>query len=537
MLGERRWSGQRERVCLSAVTCNRLALCLASFSLLLAPPRYQSILLSNSSSTDELRAVIAAGGPLHVVTGRLAAPMVRYMVEPLASKYGFRYSLGVLPISVAALMTPKWLRRHLEIPDGSAAVILPGYLQESLPELQADYPVPLICGPKDVRDLPRWLDPNRIEVDDLSRHRIEIFAEINHAPRMELDRLVQLALGLRDQGADVIDLGCTPGSRWSGIAEAVKRLRDAGLRLSIDTFDAWEAAAAAKAGVEWVLSVNGQNGSAAVDWGCGVVVVPDDPQGDWQSMYQTADRLASQGVSVRLDPILEPIGCGLAESLVRYRQCRRDLPEASMLMGIGNLTELTDCDSAGINVLLLGICEELRIESVLTTQVISWAQSSVAECDRARRLVHFAVQRGVPPKNLDAGLVMLRDTKRPDFPTDWLGELQRSIKDNNYRIVVDGERIHLLAADVHIAGSDPFAMMDELLTLPQSRNVDLSHAFYLGFELSKALTALTLGKNYQQDQALDWGLLTRHEPHHRLRRTAKSSEPGSHSRQTADDDA
>jgi len=101
----------------------------------------------------------------------------------------------------------------------------------------------------------------------------------------------------------------------------------------------------------------------------------------------------------------------------------------------------------------------------------------------------------------------------------------------------DGERIHLLAADVHIAGSDPFEMMNELLALPQSRNVDLSHAFYLGFELSKALTALTLGKNYQQDQTLDWGLLTRHEPHHRLRRTAKSSEPGSHSRQTADDDA
>ncbi len=36
-----------------------------------------------------------------------------------------------------------------------------------------------------------------------------------------------------------------------------------------------------------------------------------------------------------------------------------------MMMGIGNITELTDVDSAGINMLMLGICQELRIESVL----------------------------------------------------------------------------------------------------------------------------------------------------------------------------
>ena len=35
-----------------------------------------------------------------------------------------------------------------------------------------------------------------------------------------------------------------------------------------------------------------------------------------------------------------------------------------------------------------------------------------------------------------------------------------------------------------------------------------AHAFYLGFEMMKAKTALTLGKVYRQDQALEWGLLT-----------------------------
>ena len=38
--------------------------------------------------------------------------------------------------------------------------------------------------------------------------------------------------------------------------------------------------------------------------------------------------------------------------------------------------------------------------------------------------------------------------------------------------------------------------------------LDPSHAFYLGYEMAKAVTALTLGKNYTQDQALRWGFLT-----------------------------
>ena len=35
-----------------------------------------------------------------------------------------------------------------------------------------------------------------------------------------------------------------------------------------------------------------------------------------------------------------------------------------------------------------------------------------------------------------------------------------------------------------------------------------AHAFYLGMELMKARTALTLGKQYTQDEALRWGFLT-----------------------------
>ena len=86
-----------------------------------------------------------------------------------------------------------------------------------------------------------------------------------------------------------------------------------------------------------------------------------------------------------------------------------------MLMGIGNLTELTDVDSAGVNTLLLGFCQELGIRSVLTTQVINWARTSVRECDVARRLVFHAVTAHTLPKHVEPRLVMLRDPRTHAF--------------------------------------------------------------------------------------------------------------------------
>ena len=67
----------------------------------------------------------------------------------------------------------------------------------------------------------------------------------------------------------------------------------------------------------------------------------------------------SRRIPFRIDPILEPIGFGFAASLGRYLEVRRRYPEAAIMMGTGNLTELTDVDSAGVNTLLVGFCQEL----------------------------------------------------------------------------------------------------------------------------------------------------------------------------------
>src|SRR2546423_8820201 len=143
--------------------------------------------------------------------------------------------------------------------------------------------------------------------------------------------------------------------------------------------------------------------------------------------------LAAAGVPLRIDPVIEPIGCGFAGSLGRYLEVRRRYRDAEMLMGIGNLTELTDADSAGINVLLLGFCQELGIRSVLTTQVINWARTSVRECDLARRLVYYAARSRIPPKHLEPRLVTLRDRKLHEFGPEMLTQLAAQIKDTSYR--------------------------------------------------------------------------------------------------------
>ncbi len=183
-----------------------------------------------------------------------------------------------------------------------------------------------------------------------------------------------------------------------------------------------------------------------------------------------------------------------------------------MLMGVGNLTELTDVDSAGINVVLLGFCQELGIRRVLTTEVINWCRSSVRELDLARRLVHYAYHHRVLPKHLEPNLVLLRDPKLREHGPEFLKELAERITDRNFRLFAEQGLLRVLNDKVHLEGGDPFDLFARML---EKETIDPSHAFYLGYEMAKAVTALTLGKNYAQDQALNWGFLTKPEESHR----------------------
>lgn len=451
------------------------------------------------------------------VTGRLAEPALRRVLGSLAPQAGFQALVETLPITVAALMTVDWIAKRLpRIPDCDR-VVLPGYTRGDLEKLQELWARPVELGPKDLRRLPEHFGRRASRDDSFGLWDIEIIAEINHAPRFSLEGLRETAIELAAAGADVIDVGCEPGGGWGGVADAVACLRDAGLRVSLDSLDPTEIRAGVAAGAELVLSLNSSNRFLAEELDVEWVVIPDEPQ-RLETMEETLSFVRDAGGRARIDPILEPIGLGFAASLGRYLEARRRYPETEMMMGVGNVTELSDVDSAGVNLTLAGFCQELGIRSVLTTQVIGWARSSVRELDLARRLVHFAWQRQVPPKRLDSGLVMLRDASVVEPDVADLAALSSSLRDLNYRLFVAGGRLHLVAAGIHLQGEDPFEIFDALMQLGVN-NVDPSHAFYLGYELSKASVAATLGKEYRQDEALSWGILTRGEgERHRLQR-------------------
>ena len=442
------------------------------------------------------------------VTGKLAEPALRRTLADLAPKAKFTPEVAVLPITVAALMTADWVASHLRVPPGMDRVVLPGLCRGDVAAVADAGGVPTELGPKDLRDLPDYFGTGSQPPPNYGQYDIEILAEINHAPNLSREELLKVARRFATDGADVIDLGCDPGAVWTGIGDAVRAIRDEGLRVSVDSMNVIEIAAAAKAGAELVLSVNATNRSAAADWGVEVVVVPDqlapgDSPGANYGLDDTIDLLAKAGVRYRIDPILDPIGFGFAASLGRYIEVRRRYPDAEMLMGVGNLTELTDVDSAGVNVVLAGFCQEIGVRSVLTTEVINWCRSSVRELAAARRLVFHAVRERVLPKRLEPSLVMLRDPKIPEMGEAALQELAERITDRNYRIFAECDELHVINGSMHLRGTDPFALFAEVMK--RDPKMESAHAFYLGAELAKAATALTLGKAYNQDQDLRLG--------------------------------
>jgi dihydropteroate synthase-like protein len=448
------------------------------------------------------------------VTGKLAEPALRRLLAELASRAGFDYDVAVLPITVAALATTAWISRHLPSVPGFERIILPGLCPGDPADVTRVAGAPAEHGPKDLLDLPDLFGQKVRR--DYGRHDIAILAEINHVPRLTREEILKTARRYRDEGADVIDLGCDPGVTWGDAAETVRALRDEGFRVSIDSFNVKEVEASVRAGAELVLSVNHTNREHARDWGCEVVALPDEPA-TLGGLDQTIEVLTRDQVPFRIDPVIEPIGFGFAASLGRYLEVRRRYPQAEMMMGVGNLTELTDVDSAGVNVMLLGICQELGIRSVLTTEVINWCRSAVRELDLARRLVHFACQNHVLPKHAEPNLVMLRDPRLHEQGEQTLNELAERITDPNFRVFAERGQIHAMNGSMYLRDGDPFALFAQML---QRQAIDPSHAFYLGYEMAKAVTALTLGKNYVQDQALRWGFLTKEEKSHRGENTS-----------------
>jgi dihydropteroate synthase len=522
---------------------------------------------------DGRESPIPARTPRHVlfVTGRLAEPALRATLAAMAPS--FVYTVAPLKITVAALMTTPWIARFLELPaphslsdeppasthappnlpkaahvapaitaanaTGASlavgatdttrhgavdTVMIPGLCEGDLAVLADRFgpSVHVVRGPKDLREIPEYF--GRVaRVADYGAWDIRIVAEINNAPKLSRAQIAGAADYYRRAGADVIDIGCTPGLHFPDLGPVVRELVDRGIDVSIDSFDPAEIRTAVDAGARLVFSVNSTNIDVAGELagtGTRVVVIPDFG-GSIDSIDPSVAALERWGVPYYIDPVIEPIGFGFAASLERFWLTHRRYPVAELLMGVGNITELTAADTTGVHAILLAICQEVGVRAVLTTEVTPWAHGAVREIDIARRLMHYAVSHGQLPKHIDDRLLTIKDPAILDYSEAELRAFQSSLTDANFRIFVDRQAITVLNCERFVRGTDIGDITRQLGV------TDVGHAFYLGQELARAKLALLLGKTYRQEGSLRWGYLTPpdepHAKHLRVTSRRKSS--------------
>jgi dihydropteroate synthase-like protein len=446
------------------------------------------------------------------LTGRLAQSRLEKVLQGMGPT-AFDWSIFNVGVKVAALMTEPILLRRLPRPLEADRVVVPGRCRADLARLTQEFGRPFQRGPDELKDLPAFLGKAGAALD-LSRHALRIFAEIVDASQIGVSAIVARAEVLRAEGADVIDLGCLPDTPFPHLEDTVRELKARGFAVSVDSAEPDELRRGGAAGADYLLSLTERNLAIAEETGARPVLIPAR-HGDLASLFRAAEEAQKRGLGAILDPVIDPIHFGFMDSLARYREARAWAPEAEMLMGTGNLTELTDADPVGVTALLLGICSELHIANALVVHVSPHTRRTIQEHDAARRIMYAAAADMSLPRGY--GRALLQVHERSPFPNSAreIAEIAAQVKDNNFRIEAAEDGIHVYNRAGHFVGADAFALFDKL-----GVETDGAHAFYLGAELMKAEIAYQLGKRYAQDEPLDWGCATDQRAEDRTRLSA-----------------
>lgn len=432
------------------------------------------------------------------LTGHLAKARLENVLAGLGAT-PFTYEIIDIGVKVAALMTEEIVSRRLPRPLKADRVVLPGRFRGHLERLSDAFGIPFVRGPDEVADLPAYLG-RAGKPPDLSRHEMRIFAEIVDASALSLDALLQRARMLAAAGADVIDLGCLPDTPFAHLAEAVGRLKAEGLSVSVDSANPEELELAARSGVDYLLSLDEKTIGIATRHEVTPILVPAVP-GDLDSLGRAIDAAQKAQIAFIADPVIDPIHFGFAASLDRFIEARRRWPDVEMMMGTGNLTELTDADSSGVTAVLTGFCSELAISNVLVVNVSPHTVRTVEEHDRARRIMFAARHDHALPRGYDAGLLQIHDRSPFASSIDDIEALAQTVRDANFRIMTAPDGIHIFNGEGHWKSENAFDLFPFLKV-----EKDGPHAFYLGAELMKAEIAWKLGKRYSQDEPLAWGV-------------------------------
>jgi dihydropteroate synthase-like protein len=433
------------------------------------------------------------------LTGKLAEKQLRSILEKIQPE--FTYTVHQLGVKVAALMTTDMIARRLNDTFGATRIILPGRCRGDIEALSQQLNIPVERGPEELKDLPLYFGKAAHKVD-LSQYSVKIFAEIVDAPHISVKAIVEKAYYYQRNGADVIDIGCLPSTDFPHLEETIRTLKQEGFKVSIDSLDDNDLLKGGKAGADYLLSLHESSLWISDEVAATPILIPEKHE-DLASLNRAIAIMQAKNRDFIVDPILDPIHFGFTQSIVRYHQVRQQHPNINMMLGVGNITELTHADTVGMNTLLLGICSELNINNILATQVSKHACRAIKEADLARRIMYAAKEQNTLPKHIDAGLMALHEPAPFPYALDEIQELAAQITDPSFRIQSSMEGIHIFNRDGFHSATDPFDLYPHL-----NVSDDGGHAFYLGVELARAQIAWQLGKRFSQDQPLSWGCAT-----------------------------
>lgn len=449
------------------------------------------------------------------LTGKLAERNLQREIEALGLE-AITSEVVRLPISVAGLMTADFIGRHFTSAGAGGRidrVIVPGRCRGDLDALGRSLGLRFERGPDELRDLPVHFGRKRRQAD-LTAQDVAIFAEIVDAPDLPVQAILERARAYRRDGADVIDLGCLPDTPFPHLAESVQALKAEGFKVSVDSLEPDDLLTGGRAGADYVLSLKLETLHLADRIGSTPVLIPSQP-GDSDSLDRAIAHMQRLGRPFLADPILEPIQFGFTRSLARYQALRDRHADVPVLMGTGNVTELTDADTSGVTATLLGIAVELRLNAILTTAVSPHCRRCVREADWARRMMYRARESQTLPRDLTDALLTVHARRPFPYEGEEIAQMAQDVRDPNFRVQVSAAGIHVFNRDGLQVATDPYDLYPKL-----GVGDDGAHAFYLGVELARAQIAWQLGKRYNQDEELDWGAAWERPPEDKLQHRA-----------------
>ena len=430
------------------------------------------------------------------LTGKLAEKQLHQILEKMQPE--FTYTVHQIGVKVAALMTADMIGRRLKDTFNADRIMVPGRCRGNLEALSKLLNTPVDRGPDELKDLPLYFGKQALKID-LSHYDVKIFAEIVDAPNVSVDEVVKRAYYYKENGANVIDIGCLPDTPFAHMEDIIRTLKQEDFLVSIDSLNTDDLLRGAKAGADYMLSLHESTLWVAGEVDAIPIIIPEKHT-DLSSLDNVIAILQSKNKPFIVDPILDPLHFGFTDSIVRYHAVRQKYPDIEMMLGVGNITELTHADTVGMNALLLGMCSELDIKHILATEVSQHACRAIKEADLARRIMYAAKENHTLPKHIDPGLMALHEPSPFPYSLDEIKDFAAQVKDPSFRIQISSEGVHIYNRDGIHSAIDPFDLYPKLKV-----EDDAGHAFYLGVELARAETAWQLGKRFNQDQSLDWG--------------------------------